>query len=322
MNPYNTTSPVIFCIFNRPTSTQRVFKEIAKAKPPALYVVADAARPQVEGEAELCLECRAIAEQVDWPCEVTLDYAEDNMGCKQRIYSGISNAFEQFEFAIILEDDCLPCPDFFRFIDTIRERYKSDEQVMHISGTSFVRPKNPNAVYYRSAYPLVWGWATWKRTWVGLDLSMKNWPKLKARLTSERSNYSTTHSRFLKHLEKAYTGRVNTWDYPYCAHIMNSYGNCITPLFNLVKNIGFGKESTHTGNSLSPQSNLPHDKLPYEICPTKVAALHNYYSEIQLENGIYRPRKIMRMFYKICSYLRFPIKAKLYRPREQKLIVK
>lgn len=313
--PYITHSPVVLCIFNRPNDTRRVFDAIKAAQPSALYVVADAPRQDVEGEEQLCALTRKIVEDVTWPCEVTLDYATKNLGCKQRIYSGISNAFKKFDFAIILEDDCLPSPDFFRFVDTMRKRYKDDEKVMHISGTSFVRPHTPKASYYRSPYPLIWGWATWQRTWVGLDLSMKSWPNLKKRLFTERLASEKAHNRLLKHLEKAYTGSINTWDYPYSAHIMNSRGDCITPLFNLVKNIGFGEESTHTGNSSSPQSNLPHDKLPYEICPAKVAALHDYYSGIQLENGIHRPRKVIRIFHKICSYLRLPLKAKLYRPK-------
>jgi len=316
--PYRTKSPVIFCIFNRPELTRKVFKLIREAQPPSLYVVADGARGGIPGETEKCIQARAIVENVDWPCEVRLDYSEKNMGCRDRIFSGISNAFKHFDFAIILEDDCLPSPDFFGFIDAMHERYDHDLKVMHISGTSFVRPKKPDACYFRSAYALIWGWATWKRTWEGLDLNMENWPNLKHRFLSECLTSSKTYHRFLRHLEKAYTGSVRTWDYPYSAHIMDLRGDCITPLFNLVKNIGFGIESTHTGNSSSPQSNLPHDKLPNEMLPVKDAATNDYYSGIQLENGLYRPRKIMRLLYKTCTYLRLPLEAKLYRPRTRK----
>jgi len=304
MNPYNTTSPVIFCIFNRPDTTQRVFNEIAKARPPALYVVADAARPQVLGEAELCQECRVIAERVDWPCEITLDYAESNMGCKQRIYSGISNAFKQFDFAIILEDDCLPCPDFFRFVDTMRERYQDDEQVMQIAGTAFIRPTKPKEAYYRSAYPLIWGWATWRRAWDSFDPSMKAWPELKKKLELQVYAKSKLHERFIRYMEKAYQRRINTWDYPFVAHILLQNGHCITPLYNLISNIGFGEGATHTKSSSNIHANLTFDNLPDPIPKNSAIKLDIDQSGIQLTNALYRKNFLQKRIDRLVSRAR------------------
>ena len=197
---YQTLSPVIFCIFNRPDTTQKVFEAIRSAHPPELYVVADGPRTGKPGEAQLCEETRKITKKIDWPCNVTYDFSDQNLGCKQRIYSGISKAFEQFEFAIILEDDCLPSPDFFRFVDTNRKRYDTDSRVMHISGTALVRPKIPRQTYYRGNIPLIWGWATWKSAWAGLDLDIENWPELKTRLKDELFGREKTITRFIKHL--------------------------------------------------------------------------------------------------------------------------
>ena len=309
MNPYNTTSSVIFCIFNRPETTQRVFNEIAKAKPPALYVVADAARPQVQGEAELCQECRAIAEQVDWPCEVTLDYAEDNMGCKQRIYSGISNAFKQFEFAIILEDDCLPSSDFFRFVDTMLERYQDDQQVMQIAGTAFIRPQQPKEAYYRSAYPLIWGWATWRRAWEGFDLSMQAWPELKQKLELQVYAKTKLHDRFIRYMEKAFQGKINTWDYPFVVHVLSKQGHCISPLYNLISNIGFGARATHTTSASNAHANLPFDILPRTIAPIQSTIIDTAKSGAQLNNGLFRKNFLQKRIYKLSKLLNFA-----YRP--------
>ena len=315
MNPYNTTSPVIFCIFNRPKTTQRVFNEIAKAKPPELYVVADAARPQVQGEAELCQECRAIAEQVDWPCEVTLDYAEDNMGCKQRIYSGISNAFKQFEFAIILEDDCLPSSDFFRFVDTMRERYQDDQQVMQIAGTAFIRPLEPKEAYYRSAHPIIWGWATWRRAWEGFDLSMQTWPAVKQELEEKPLGKRKHNSRFLRYIEKAYQGKISSWAYPYVSHVLSKHGHCITPLYNLISNIGFGEGATHTTSSSNAHANQALDALPITILPSKSEKIDTARSGMQLNNGLFRKNFLQKRIYRLskllnCSYRPTPSRPK------------
>src|SRR3546814_14609439 len=82
---------------------------------PFLCLVADGARPDRPGEAELCAEVRQLAEAVDWPCEVRTDFSPVNLGCGKRISSGLNWVFEQVEEAIILEDDTRPEPCFFRF---------------------------------------------------------------------------------------------------------------------------------------------------------------------------------------------------------------
>ena len=117
MKNWQLNTPVAFLIFNRPHTTQRVFAEIAKARPPKLLVVADGPRNDRPGEAELCAQTRAIIDQVDWDCEVLTHYADKNMGCKKRIASGIDWVFTQVEEAIILEDDCLPEASFFQFCE-------------------------------------------------------------------------------------------------------------------------------------------------------------------------------------------------------------
>jgi hypothetical protein len=134
MSDFQLTTPVALLIFNRPDTTALVFQAIAKAKPPKLLVVADGPRDARPGEADKCQAARAIIEQVDWPCEVITHYADTNMGCKLRVSSGISWIFDQVEEAIILEDDCLPDPTFFRYCQEMLERYRDNERVGMVSG--------------------------------------------------------------------------------------------------------------------------------------------------------------------------------------------
>ena len=119
-------TPVLFIIFNRPETTMQVFERIRQARPPKLFIVADGARKDKPGEAEKCEQCRAIKDMVDWQCEVYTNFADENIGCKNRVASGISWVFEQVEEAIILEDDCLPNMSFFRFCQEMLEKYKND----------------------------------------------------------------------------------------------------------------------------------------------------------------------------------------------------
>jgi len=117
-------TPLVFIIFNRPDTTQKVFNAIKLAKPKILYVIADGPRINHQDDAQKCAETRNIINQINWPCEVTKDYSEINLGCKQRIVSGINNAFKKYDKAIILEDDCLPNQSFFMFCEEMLEKYK------------------------------------------------------------------------------------------------------------------------------------------------------------------------------------------------------
>jgi hypothetical protein len=81
--------------------------------------------------------CREIVTAVDWDCEVLTNFAETNLGCAERVISGLTWAFEQIESAIILEDDCFPGNDFFRFCEALIPRYKDDDRIGLITGDNF-----------------------------------------------------------------------------------------------------------------------------------------------------------------------------------------
>ena len=177
MPEFKLNTPVALLIFNRPDTTERVFNAIAKAQPPKLLVVADGPRPQREGEAELCAQTRAIINRVDWDCEVITEFADSNMGCKRRVASGINWIFEQVEEAIILEDDCLPDPSFFRYCEEMLTRYRDNERVGMVSGGNlqFGRQRGTGS-YYFSKYTHIWGWASWRRAWKYYDRDLTLWP--------------------------------------------------------------------------------------------------------------------------------------------------
>lgn len=161
---YNAYTYRVFPIFNRPDVTKKAFNEIRKVQPDILLVVSDGPSHHKQGEAEKCLETRAIIDQVDWDCKVLTNYSDVNLGCAKRILSGLDWIFGNFERAIILEDDCLPDPSFFPFCEELLERYKNDDRVMSISGqnSQFGRSRTSYS-YYFSRYAHCWGWATWRR---------------------------------------------------------------------------------------------------------------------------------------------------------------
>jgi hypothetical protein len=249
MNSFKLSTPVAFIIFNRPDTTERVFAEIAKAQPTKLLIIADGARANKLGESEKVAATRAIIQRVNWSCEVLTNYSEVNLGCKRRVSSGIDWVFEQVEEAIILEDDCLPAPTFFRFCEEMLERHRHDQRIGMISGDNFHFGQRRNKdSYYFSKYVHIWGWATWRDRWQkSYDVELKKWPVVQnggwmfdmIGNSEEAASWGAT-------FEKIYEGKIDTWDYQWVfANWFEGRIN-VMPTVNLISNIGFGVEATHT----------------------------------------------------------------------------
>ncbi|MDP1678028.1 MAG: hypothetical protein Q8L88_14315 [Bacteroidota bacterium] len=265
------TTPVLFLIFNRPETTAKVFEAIRKAKPSRLYIAADGARELVVGEFEKCRRVREIARNVDWQCEVKTLFREKNLGCKVAVSSAIDWFFDHEEEGIILEDDCLPNPSFFTFCNTLLERYRTDVRVMHIGGTSYL-PHRPfgekNASYYFSRDPYVWGWASWRRAWQLYDVKMKKFPEFLSTNMLETYYDSKREVRFWrKEFEKVFSGGMDTWDYQWKFTVLRSSGLCVIPKVNLITNIGFGTEATHTKQSSDQRFSIPSEELTAIVHP-------------------------------------------------------
>ncbi len=251
MSPDSVTAPVALIIFKRPELTAKVFEAIRQAQPSTLVVIADGPRTDKKGEAEACIAARAITENVDWPCRIIRHYSEKNLGCRDRVSSGLDLVFNEFDRAIILEDDCVPEPGFFRFCDELLERYRDDQRVMAISGDNFQFGNyQPEYSYYFSRYPHVWGWATWRRAWRHYDVAMPDWPQHRdngwlAELFDDRKTIKFWQEVF----QSVYDGRVDTWDHQWTYACWRQNSLTALPGVNLISNIGFDEDATHTRRS-------------------------------------------------------------------------
>lgn len=241
-------TPVALIIFNRPGYTERLFEVVRQAKPPKLLVIADGPRPQRPDDIEKCAAVRAIIDRVDWDCEVLKNFSDENLGCGVRPATGISWVFEQVEEAIILEDDCIPHHTFFQFCDELLERYRYDERIMHISGNHFgTKQFSRSESYVFSRYPLSWGWATWRRAWKHYDFHMKLLPEIK-RKNFLRDWLADQHAAdtWTKIFQNVIDTDQDCWDFQWVLTCWLQNGLSIVPNGNLVANIGFGADATHT----------------------------------------------------------------------------
>jgi len=271
-------TPVFFVIFNRPDNTQKVFNTIKQAKPRQLFVAADGPRENKEGEKEKCEQVRKIIEQVDWNCEVYKNYSDVNLGCKVRPSSGIDWFFENVEEGIILEDDGLPNQSFFWFCQELLEYYRNDTRIMNISGSNFqFGRKRGEGNYYFSEYFHGGGaWATWRRTWKCNDVDIKSFDKFKRENQIKNIFRIKQQQKFWmniwQQLYDDYEDKISAWDYQWAYTCLVNNGLCIMPNVNMVSNIGFGTDSTHTKDENSIFSNIEAREITDIIHPNFVLA--------------------------------------------------
>ena len=251
-------TPVLLLVYRRPETTSRVFEQIAAARPSRLFVAADG--PSRPDEEQACAAARRAAVAVTWPCEVETNFADSNLGCRARVFSALDWFFARVPAGIVLEDDCVPSADFFRFCSDLLVRYADDERVVHISGESYAQRLRPVHSYVFSKYPLTWGWATWRRAWRLCDPAMRTWPSFRESPEVD-ALFDTPDERmyWLGVFDQMHAGRLSTtWDYAWWFACMTQ-GLSIHPAVNLVSNIGTGTDATHTAadDALARRATFP-----------------------------------------------------------------
>lgn len=250
-------SPILFLIFNRPDTTAEVFETIRHARPPRLYIAADGPRATRPGEMEICEATRRIATNVDWPCEVKTLFRDENLGCGKAVSQAITWFFDNEPEGIIIEDDIIAHPDFFRYCDEMLDRYRDDERIQLITGrNAFYKPINNTGIsYYMSSYFHIWGWATWRRVWntYEFDAAKLSKPELMKKLAERIPSKSVGYwSRIIDMMQRH---QCDTWDYQLYFNqiIKNRY--TLIPYINMTANIGFGDNATHTSSADKDQKN-------------------------------------------------------------------
>lgn len=239
--------PVVVIIFNRPELAQRLVEALESVRPGVIYVISDGPRAGVVGEEEKVRASREIFESLPWNCNVVTNYASENLGCMERITTGLDWVFGEVDRAVILEDDCIPSQSFFQFCEELLERYEKDERVLSISGARLAPEVNTHVDYCFSRYAFCWGWATWARGWAKFDKKMASYDEirntefLRALLGGRRQELY-----WRRILDSVMRGRIDSWAYRWTfAHWING-GLSVVPRVNLISNRGAGSAATNT----------------------------------------------------------------------------
>ena len=247
----------MFIVFNRPAPTLQVLKQIRKAKPKLLFVAQDGPRLGNEDDRHKVKKVlELIKETVDWDCKIEYLVRETNLGCRRAVSEAINWFFEYVDRGIILEDDCFPEQSFFRFCDETLDFYQNDPRIGAICGTRLGKTKSSESSFSLSFYGGVWGWATWKNRWQTYYKSHSKWnsPFVLYKICSCFSS----RNEFLNVMNVlAATRNHDTWDFHWFFTRLANRFLTVVPRVNLISNLGFGKEATHTTGTNEDLAELP-----------------------------------------------------------------
>ena len=303
--------PILFLIFNRPDTTKQVFEEIRKAAPQKLYVASDGPRENREEEKEKVEAIREyILESINWDCEVKTLFREKNLGCGKGPAQAITWFFENEEMGIILEDDCLPSQSFFSYCEELLKKYEFDSRIYHIAGFNpLTITETPlNSSYYFARIEHCWGWASWRRAWKEYSFEIIDLDDfIKKNTIKKVFNRKEAQKYWINLFKNIPKGEKDFWDFQWTYSIFKNEGVCINPAKNLVSNIGFGEEATHTKDKNTVFCNQKRYEIDTIIHPDIITIDNHIINEINKKAfGIhwyyYFKKKIKQVLRRIINY--------------------
>lgn len=269
--------PILIVLYHRIEDTHNLFQVIKDIQPEKLYVAGDGAVHNDRLDYARCIQSRAVV-MPEWKCEVKELYKEEHLGKSRMVYEAVSWFFSHEKEGIILFDDTLPNHDFFYYCEQLLDRYRDNKEIVHISGVNYQKKTEKTKYsYYFSAYPALWGFATWADRWKGFDLEMT---------LLEGENFSKMISPyFRKGTEKLYWLRryyilrkhkLDIWEYQYIYHLWYQHGLCITPSVNLVTNIGLKDQKRKIRKLMRSTQNILPLVHPPDIEQNKEADKYSF----------------------------------------------
>lgn len=248
-------APVVLIVFNRPDLTSAAVARLARVAPPHVMVVADG--PRDAAERDRCEQTlAAVRTGITWDCRVQWCVSETNLGCSQRVQTGLDWVFSHVGEAIILEDDIEVSDQFFGYATDALCRWRDDAGVGAITARNELivhGDAGGDVLTFRSN---VWGWATWADRWQDYRRGFEEeFDQLDAWLPRDHAPLlSRIHSHMRGRREWESSG---VWDIAWALWLMTHDLRTVTPPVNMSVNHGFRPDGTHTNVALDLRGDYP-----------------------------------------------------------------
>ena len=186
---------------------------------------------------------KAIAYRQQWGIDIRVATQSENVGCAVSMIQSLDKIFLFEKQIVVLEDDCIPTPDFFHFIDESFREMESNAQIGIACGTQFAPLGITQDRWLLSRYPFNWGWGITKSQWALLSSRMVKRDKLKHfdnLISQEEATYWNAGAR------RALDGYTDVWDTLLVREMIRHKLLSILPGKNLVRNVGNDAHALHT----------------------------------------------------------------------------
>jgi hypothetical protein len=299
-------TPILIILFNRPESSRVLLKSLKAVRPSRLFIAIDGPRTGNKMDEELVGEVQTIFEQIEWECEVKRLNQENNLGCSKGPINAINWFFSNVESGIILEDDCIPSPDFFPFCESLLEFYKNDEKILNICGSNMGFNNSNSYGYFYSRFMNMSGWATWRRCAINIDYKLTSWKGKRNPLWQSykifRQGYFDMDLNWYKYWKEKFDktiteDNISWWDWQWIYYQLTTKKYSIIPNQNLVTNIGFNEMATHTKDPNNPLANIPVGEMKFPLNHPSSKKPNFYYEEYAVKWVWCYHKRLPKMFY-------------------------
>ena len=190
---------------------------------------------------------------------------KQNIGLSKSLTNGINYLSNKYDSFIILEDDCVPYKNFFRYFEICFSKYELDMEINSICSFQFreLVDRSQNVLKLTKLDHFIpWGWGSW---------SFK-WKKYKKDKVKKYNNYPSFMDKF-NNIRYKKNKKKDIWSLNYILYQYNYSLKSIFPNISLVKNIGFdgtGVNSKYSSEFLSKEQLIKKIDENSELCSPKI----------------------------------------------------
>ena len=236
--------PILVLSFNRPDLLQICIENLISLGQNNLYVSIDGPRNSLDFQKQAAM-LEFLSTINPKSTKIKIKTRPENLGCKLGVVSGIDWFFSNVTEGAILEDDCIPDGTYFEFLDKYAVELQRGYDIGMITAHNPYK-QTQSSVPFVSRYSFITGWYTTRRIWeeVRSGIFLLDSPV-------RRNNRNTTQTIsemifWWSAATRAKLGFYDTWDSSFSLQMWKKGYKCLVPPQNLISNIGFGPNATHT----------------------------------------------------------------------------